>query len=619
MAMPIKESPPSSATYLDRRPRPVSEGRSPVRPKVVKQTPHRTYHHNERSVRPLKPGNWPVPNKFILPFSQIYCHILSTSIMVVMVMVSYIQDISTVIERRFPTFYNLFPQPPERKSPKPPTTSITAEQNRILAHSHVQKFHADLKDPRTAIRRNSRSSSANLTGLKVVTEPVSMEQHEDVLVVDDDRTPLVSSKLDEPPPSFLKRIASYTGKKALGLRLPGRRSVLTSSPTRSNSTGSVVQDYRTPNQNVRYYIEKEGFRCETYHVTTRDGFILQLERILPGPGMDHSIPQSQKPPVILMHGLFQSAGVWVTSRRTSFAFYLADNNYDVWLANNRTCCQEAEKQHVFLKGNESEFWDWSLDELALYDVPAVVEGVKRFTGWEKVAYVGHSQGNAQMFLALKLDPSLNEKLSCFIALAPAVYIGPLLNAFPVNSLINLSSKTHRSVFGVNQFLPIMTIVQKIVPAHVMMTLSYHMFHFLFDWSDTNWDVTNKDHYFQFTPRPQSSKSLHHWAQMGRAKVIQPFLSDAELLEGKAVNEFDVGCIKCPLALYYGTKDAIVDARKLHWQCWESSQRGATEGVVDLVAVEEVEGYEHMDCLWGLNAEEKVWRRVIRVFEGVGWE
>ncbi|KAI9331163.1 Alpha/Beta hydrolase protein [Obelidium mucronatum] len=380
--------------------------------------------------------------------------------------------------------------------------------------------------------------------------------------------------------------------------------------------------------NVRYYIELEGFRCETYHVTTRDGFILQLERVLPGPGMDQSIPLSQKPPIILMHGLFQSAGVWVTSRRSSFAFYLADNNYDVWLANNRTCCREAKKQHVFLSENETAFWDWSLDDLALYDVPACVEGVRRFTGWEKVAYVGHSQGNAQVFImfhALSLDSTLNDKLSCFIALAPAVYIGPLLDAFPVNGLLACTSRTHRLIFGVNQFLPIMTIIQKIVSPHVMMTLSYHMFHFLFDWTDTNWDTSNKTHYFQFTPRPQSSKALHQWAQIGRAKVIQPFLSDAELAEGKAVTEYNVECIKCPLALYYGTKDAIVDARKLHWQCWESSQKASGDtnrrasGVVDLVAVEEVEGYEHMDCLWAVNAEEKVWRRVLRVFEGVGWE
>ncbi|KAJ3060231.1 hypothetical protein HDU98_003775 [Podochytrium sp. JEL0797] len=454
------------------------------------------------------------------------------------------------------------------------------------------------------------STIAEENGTSFVDE---IEVHEDVMVVDDDRTPLLSpTHRTQQPPSFLHRIASYTGDKVAAAAAAARATVSNGTPDAPfvREQRRNQKDYREANMNVRYYIEKEGFRCETYHVVTADGFVLQLERVLPGLGMVQTMPQAQKKPIILMHGLFQSAGVWVTSGRSSFAFYLADNNYDVWLANNRTCCQEADRQHMYLKSYESAFWDWSLEDLAVYDAPAVVEGVRRFTGWEKVAYVGHSQGNAQMFLALQLDPTLNRKLSCFIALAPAVYIGPLLNVFPVDKLIGLDSTTHRKIFGVNQILPVMTLVQKIVPPYIMMVLSYHMFHFLFDWADTNWNPANKVHYFQFTPRPQSSKSIHHWAQMGRAGVVQPYLSDAQLAAGKAVSEFDVSCITCPLGLYYGTRDAIVDARKLHYKCWE--------GKVDLVAVEEVEMYEHMDCLWGVDAEEKVWRRVVRVFEGVGW-
>ncbi|KAJ3091581.1 hypothetical protein HK100_007144 [Physocladia obscura] len=102
------------------------------------------------------------------------------------------------------------------------------------------------------------------------------------------------------------------------------------------------------------------------------------------------------------------------------------------------------KQHAFLdQKKDAKFWDWCLDDLAVYDIPAVIDGVRQFSGWNKVAYVGHSQGNAQMFLALQFDPKLNEKLSVFIALAPAVYTGPLLTTFPVNSLMSLKDTSHR--------------------------------------------------------------------------------------------------------------------------------------------------------------------------------
>ncbi|KAJ3116862.1 Cytoplasmic GTPase/eEF2-like protein (ribosomal biogenesis) [Physocladia obscura] len=523
---------------------------------------------------------WPrlVPINFFLPLTQTIAHVASSLIMAVLVLISFVQDISTLIERYFPAFYYLFPQPPERKLPSP-TTGITDEQNRILAHSHVRKFHRELVNPRVIMRRNS------LQHLKQETPIIPQEEfHNDVEVVDDNVTALKSVR--GAPPSFLKRIASIVAVPSSHV------SAIINGKTKIKNKA----DNRIPKMNTRAYIEAAGYKCQTYSVTTNDGFVLQLDRILPGSKTPAElVPQSLKPPVILMHGLFQSGGVWVTSGQKSFAFYLVENNYDVWVANNRVCCFEAPTQHISLSASDPEFWNWSLDELAQYDIPAIIEGVRRFTGWSKVGYVGHSQGNAQMFLALSLNPLLNEKLSVFIALAPAVYIGPLLDAFPLDLLINLDEWWFRAIFGVNQFLPAM--------------------------SDTNWDINNKIHYFQFTPRPQSSKAMQHWCQMGKYKVVQQFHSQ-KFIRTEPKTEFDVSCLKCPIALYYGTKDAIVDARKLHWQCWEGSieknGNSGNGGVVDLVAVEEVEGYEHMDCLWGVNAEEKVWRRVLRVFEGVDW-
>ncbi|KAJ1563853.1 hypothetical protein HK405_000523, partial [Cladochytrium tenue] len=115
-------------------------------------------------------------------------------------------------------------------------------------------------------------------------------------------------------------------------------------------------------------------------------------------------------------------------------------------------------------------------------------------------------------------------------------------------------------------------------------------------------------YFQFTPRPNSSKLIHHWAQMGSAKVVQPFRSEAPGA-APAASTFDVRTVRCPLALFYGTRDEIVDARRLHRECW-----GARSAGVRLVAVEEVDGYEHMDCLWAVDAPSRVWRRVARVVQ-----
>ena len=74
-------------------------------------------------------------------------------------------------------------------------------------------------------------------------------------------------------------------------------------------------------------------------------------------------------------------------------------------------CNRLEHGHVYT--HSSEFWNWSLDELAKFDAPAMVNYILYSTKLTKLSYIGHSQGNAQMFLALSLDPSLSKKISLF--------------------------------------------------------------------------------------------------------------------------------------------------------------------------------------------------------------
>ena len=77
----------------------------------------------------------------------------------------------------------------------------------------------------------------------------------------------------------------------------------------------------------------------------------------------------------------------MTNGENSLAFFLAKQGYDVWLGNNRTCKLE----YGHLDTNSSEFWNWSLDELAKFDVPAMVNYILYSTKLTKLSYIGHSQ------------------------------------------------------------------------------------------------------------------------------------------------------------------------------------------------------------------------------------
>lgn len=58
-----------------------------------------------------------------------------------------------------------------------------------------------------------------------------------------------------------------------------------------------------------------------------------------------------------------------------------------------------------------------------------------------------------------MKPDVGKSLSIFIALAPAVYAGPLTSGFPFNLIKSLDWQTWKRLFGVLDFIPIVRLVR----------------------------------------------------------------------------------------------------------------------------------------------------------------
>lgn len=130
-----------------------------------------------------------------------------------------------------------------------------------------------------------------------------------------------------------------------------------------------------------------GYACEEYTVETEDGFLLGLQRISHHGSTSENKPQG--PPVLLQHGLLQGGDNWVLNLPSqSLGFILADEGFDVWIANGRGT--RWSHGHKAFSKHDKEYWDWTWDELAEFDLPAMLQFVVTTTG-SKVFYVGHSQ------------------------------------------------------------------------------------------------------------------------------------------------------------------------------------------------------------------------------------
>ena len=163
---------------------------------------------------------------------------------------------------------------------------------------------------------------------------------------------------------------------------------------------------------------KYGFTTEKHFVTTEDGYILQIFRVV-----NPTDSNSSKIPVYFQHG-FQ--GWWIggiVNGEKSPIAVLSRSGFDVWVGNNRG--NSYSRFHKTLNpDHDPEYWSFSLEEMGLYDTQASIEFIKKETGQPKVAYIGGSQGAAQMFYALSWNNDwYKNNMSIFIALAPVLKPG----------------------------------------------------------------------------------------------------------------------------------------------------------------------------------------------------
>ena len=141
-----------------------------------------------------------------------------------------------------------------------------------------------------------------------------------------------------------------------------------------------------------------GYPIEEHKITTKDGYILFFQRI-----QARNSPQQRLreglPVVYLQHGLFASATQWISNTEANaIGFMLANKGYDVWCGNSRGNSYSLE--HAFYKDNaDPRFWDFSMTDMADYDIPAAFEYIAQRTG-QKVNYIGHSQGTVVMLAGL---------------------------------------------------------------------------------------------------------------------------------------------------------------------------------------------------------------------------
>lgn len=388
---------------------------------------------------------------------------------------------------------------------------------------------------------------------------------------------------------------------------------------------------RTTPDLIRFH----GYETDSHLVLTSDGYILQMFRILPRPRRDppqhllkggqgswqpvdpaspSSSPASSKrrlptprtggrrPPMLALHGCMLSSEIWVCQRKAkkNLVLRLVEEGYDVWLANRRGTPYS--QKHLTHKPYQDSFWNFSLDETILHDIPALVEYIISVTGEKRVALLGFSQGSAEVFGSLAFSRRLRRHVSCVVALSatakPPTPRNPL-----IQSMVHWTPELLFLLFGRKSMLKSVYFWQSVLSPTAMAWLMDASMYHLFGWTNKNIRAQDKPLMYRHLFSLASVKQVAHWFQIMRAGRFQMYDDMSHTPSHQNVPSYPLGNINVPMLLFIGEGDCLADSAFLKANL-----------DLDMAEIHVCERYEHIDSIWAHDADRRIHPRVLEFLE-----
>ncbi|CAH0691641.1 unnamed protein product [Spodoptera exigua] len=348
---------------------------------------------------------------------------------------------------------------------------------------------------------------------------------------------------------------------------------------------------------------KYGYKAEEHDVISGGGYILTLFHI---PGDRHR-------PVLLIHGALDSADSFIMRGNTSLVIALARDKYDVWVMNYRG--NKYARRHTTLDpDSNNEFWDFSLQEIGYYDIPANIDYVLKKTGEERLSVIGFSQGTVSTYLLGATRPEYNDKIKIFISLAPVCFLqntkplmSVVLNLAPLLN-VALESINTNELFGQNTTLR--ALLNEVCSPKVgyEVCLVNGLFHL------TGADVNEIEPEFYpvvlgHFPAGTSRKNLNHFVQISSSGKFRDYdygmLKNMEKYKRLTPPKYDLSKVTMKVALIAAKNDKISTLEDVELI------RKELPNVVDYTVMKS-DLFNHVDYIWGRTAYKTLFPHIFRL-------
>ncbi|XP_044019391.1 lipase 3-like [Aphidius gifuensis] len=307
-------------------------------------------------------------------------------------------------------------------------------------------------------------------------------------------------------------------------------------------------------------IKSWGYPAEQHNLTTDDGYKLKIFRI-PWSPLQLSRRNEQKPVVLMLNGLLITSDIWLISPERSLAKQLADEGYDVWLANFRGTIYG--RDHVTLSPNDKKFWDFSFHEIGYYDVPRTIDYVLNETNQSSLICVALSMGTTLTFVTLSEHPEYNSKIKLLIE--SGAIAGFFNKQFKDMRPITLSSKFINFIDFTGTFeISFQNSVNSILFEEICVNLNIVHYcliplYILCGQNDGQLDANIYINLLNHFPDGISAKTILHYVQFAKYRKFQQFdyQNEKENIEHYGTSkppQYNLANIKSPMIIFYCLKN-----------------------------------------------------------------
>ncbi|XP_036685023.1 gastric triacylglycerol lipase isoform X2 [Balaenoptera musculus] len=329
------------------------------------------------------------------------------------------------------------------------------------------------------------------------------------------------------------------------------------------------------NMNISQMISYWGYRSEMHEVITADGYVLQVYRIPHGKNDANHLGRT-------------------------------DAGYDVWLGNSRG--NTWARTNLFYSPDSAEFWAFSFDEMATYDLPSTINFILNKTGQKKLHYVGHSQGTTIGFIAFSTNPTLAQKIKAFYALAPVATVK--YTKTQLNKLALIPPFLFKILFGNKMFYPhnfFESFIGAEVCSHeILDILCRNALFAITGFDNKNLNMSRLDVYLTHNPAGTSVQNALHWSQAVKSGKFQGFdwgTPTQNLLHYNQATppNYNLTAMDVPIAVWSGDNDLLADPQDVDLLLPKLS---------NLIYHKEIPTYNHLDFIWAMDAPQEVYNEII---------